>query len=127
MALFRDDAGRTEKPTPFRLSEARDKGHVPLSRELVMSGTLIAGVLAVENLGGWLLDAFRAILRHGQGEGSCGQRSGPDPNRPSIVRGPPLPDPLRATFVLGGGSFIGLYRSGDHLPRLRHGVRLHRG
>jgi flagellar biosynthetic protein FlhB len=65
MALLRDDAGRTEKPTPFRLAEARDKGHVPLSRELVMSGTLIVGVLAVEHLGAWLLDAFRTILVHG--------------------------------------------------------------
>ena len=65
MALFRDDAGRTEKPTPFRLSEARDKGHVPLSRELVMSGTLIVGVLTIEHLGGWLLEAFRTLLRQG--------------------------------------------------------------
>lgn len=65
MALFRDDEGRTEKPTPQRLGEARDKGHTPLSRELVLAGTLLVSVLAIEHLGPWLLQSLAEVLRHG--------------------------------------------------------------
>lgn len=65
MALFRDDAGKTEKPTPYRLADARRKGQVALSREFIMGGALVFGVLALERFGPWLLETLRAILTRG--------------------------------------------------------------
>ena len=65
MALFRDDAGRTEKPTPQRYADARDKGQVALSHELVMGGSLLASTLLLERLGPGLVLAFREILARG--------------------------------------------------------------
>jgi flagellar biosynthetic protein FlhB len=65
MALFSDDAGKTEKPTPQRLGEARDRGQTPLSRELVMAGTLLVAVLVLEACGHWLIAAFRSLLADG--------------------------------------------------------------
>lgn len=65
MALFRDDQGKTEKPTPGRLAEARQKGQVALSRELVMAGSLVVGVLALEHLGPWLVNALQGLLVSG--------------------------------------------------------------
>ncbi|HLU38824.1 MAG TPA: flagellar type III secretion system protein FlhB [Planctomycetota bacterium] len=65
MGLFRDDAGRTEKPTPQRLADARDKGQVALSRELIMGGSLLAGTLALEHFGPRLVDALRATVENG--------------------------------------------------------------
>lgn len=65
MALFRDDAGKTEKPTPQRLSEARDKGKTPVSREFTMGGSLLVAVLALELTGPWLIAAFERVLADG--------------------------------------------------------------
>ena len=65
MALFRDDQGKTEKATPGRLNEARGKGQVAMSKELTMAGTLLVAVLALEYLGGWLLEAFERVCRFG--------------------------------------------------------------
>ncbi len=65
MALFRDDAGRTEQPTPQRLSDARDKGQVALSNELIMGGSLLASTLLLERLGPELIGAFKDMLSRG--------------------------------------------------------------
>ncbi|MBX3462701.1 MAG: flagellar biosynthesis protein FlhB [Planctomycetes bacterium] len=65
MALFGDDQGRTEQPTPTRLAEVRDRGDSPLSRELVQGGVLMVAALAFEWFGGWLLDALAQVMRHG--------------------------------------------------------------
>ena len=62
MALFKDDAGKTEKATPGRLREARDKGQVQISREFTMAGSLLIAVLAVQYLGFWLTGAFREVI-----------------------------------------------------------------
>lgn len=65
MALFRDDQGKTEQATPQKLSEARDKGQAPISREFTMAGSLLVAVVVLENLGYWLIDAFESLLRSG--------------------------------------------------------------
>lgn len=65
MALFRDDAGKTEKATPQRLSQARDKGKTPISRDFTMGGSLLVAVLVLEATGEWLVSAFEEILTHG--------------------------------------------------------------
>ena len=65
MALFGDDEGKTEKPTPQRLSEVRNKGDSPLSRELVQGGLLvIAAVLAITS-GDWFMRSLANLLRRG--------------------------------------------------------------
>lgn len=45
MAMFGDDQGRTEKPTPSRLAEVRNRGDSPLSRELVQGGVLLVAAV----------------------------------------------------------------------------------
>jgi flagellar biosynthetic protein FlhB len=65
MALFGDDQGRTEKPTPQRLGETRDKGDSPLSRELVQGGTMLVAGAMLWACGGWLVDSLCAVLRQG--------------------------------------------------------------
>jgi len=65
VALFRDDAGKTEKATPQRLSEARDKGKTPISREFTMGGSLLVAVLILELTGSWLAGAFEDLLKQG--------------------------------------------------------------
>lgn len=65
MALFGDDAGKTEKPTPKRLGEARDKGRTPLSREFVMAGVLLSAVLLLQASGAWLIGTLSETLRFG--------------------------------------------------------------
>lgn len=65
MALFGDDQGRTEKPTPGRLEEVRKRGDTHLSREMLTAGTLLAAALALRWCGGWLCDGFAAVLQHG--------------------------------------------------------------
>ena len=47
MALFGDDQGRTEKATPGRLNEARNRGDTHLSRELLTGGTLLVAAIQV--------------------------------------------------------------------------------
>ena len=65
MALFRDDEGKTEKPTPDRLRQARDRGQTPISKEFTMAGSLLVSVLVLEYLGWWLMDALEELLRWG--------------------------------------------------------------
>jgi flagellar biosynthetic protein FlhB len=65
MALFSDDSGKTEKATPQRLGEARDKGQTPISRELTMAGSLLVAALALEAAGPWLIESFLDLLRLG--------------------------------------------------------------
>jgi flagellar biosynthetic protein FlhB len=65
MALFGDDQGKTEKPTPQRLQDVRNRGDSPLSRELVQGGVLLVAAVLLCWCGGWLLDSFGATLRHG--------------------------------------------------------------
>lgn len=63
--MFKDDSGKTEKPTAGRLNEASNKGQVPLSKEFTMAGTLLIAVFAMMGLGGWLMDVFQESMRHG--------------------------------------------------------------
>lgn len=65
MGLFRDDAGKTEKPTPQRLGDARNKGSAPISREFTMAGVLLVAVLVLENTGYWLIDGLERVMRDG--------------------------------------------------------------
>jgi flagellar biosynthetic protein FlhB len=65
MGLFRDDQGKTEKPTPTRLADARQKGQVAMSREFVMGGSLVLGVLAIEHLGPWLIASLQGMMVSG--------------------------------------------------------------
>jgi type III secretion protein U len=66
-------ASKTEEPTPRRLREARRRGEVPKSRELVSAVSLLAG-LAVMSLTGPRLvaafpSAFEAVLGSEPGDG----------------------------------------------------------
>ena len=65
MSLFKDDQGKTERATPHRVSEARNKGQTPISKEFTMAGSLLVAVLAVQYLGFWLVGAFRELLKRG--------------------------------------------------------------
>lgn len=65
MPLFGDDQGKTEKPTPSRLSEVRNRGDTPLSRELVQGGTLMIAAVMFEHVGAWLVDALQQTMRRG--------------------------------------------------------------
>ncbi len=65
MGIFKDDSGKTEKPTSGRLAEAANKGQVPLSKEFVTAGTLLIAVLILMNFGYWLMDALKGRMRHG--------------------------------------------------------------
>jgi flagellar biosynthetic protein FlhB len=65
MALFGDDQGKTEKPTPSRLADVRKRGDTPLSRELVHGGVLLVAAIALLWTGDWLLESFAAVLRRG--------------------------------------------------------------
>lgn len=57
---------KTEKPTPWRLQQARDKGDVPRSRELIVAVSLLAAVLylamTVPFMGRTLLGAMRGYF-----------------------------------------------------------------
>lgn len=65
MGMFRDDAGKTEKPTPSRLGDLRQKGDTHLSRELIGAGSLVMVVVALRSCGSWLVDALEQLMRHG--------------------------------------------------------------
>ncbi|MEM7205920.1 MAG: EscU/YscU/HrcU family type III secretion system export apparatus switch protein [Planctomycetota bacterium] len=65
MALFKDDSGKTEKPTPQRLSQARNKGQTAQSKEFVMAGLLLVGIVALKLLGPWLGSSLQAIIAAG--------------------------------------------------------------
>lgn len=63
MGVFQDDSGKTEKATPQRLGEARDKGQTPMSREFTMAGSLLVASIVLEQTGHWLIDRFEDLLR----------------------------------------------------------------
>lgn len=65
MALFGDDDGKTELPTPTRLADVRNRGDTPLSRELVQGGVLMIAAIGLWTCGSWLCDSFAAVLRRG--------------------------------------------------------------
>ena len=56
---------RTEKPTPRRLREARRKGQVARSRDLVQAGTLAASLVALVWVGEGLVDGLGLAVRNG--------------------------------------------------------------
>ncbi|HEX5053667.1 MAG TPA: EscU/YscU/HrcU family type III secretion system export apparatus switch protein [Planctomycetota bacterium] len=65
MAIFRDDEGKTEQPTPTRLNEVRNRGDSPLSRELVQGGVLVVAALMFRWCGGWLVEVLGQAMRKG--------------------------------------------------------------
>ncbi len=80
MAIFGDDQGKTEQPTPGRLSEVRNRGDTPMSKELIQGGVLMVAALAFEWCGPWLVDALCEAMRRGLNVGlthrSLGEISG---------------------------------------------------
>ncbi len=56
---------RTEKPTPKRLREAREKGQVPRSRELNTLMVLLAAAGTLLLLGERMIEGFTGLMRHG--------------------------------------------------------------
>lgn len=63
--MFGDDQGRTEKATPGRLNDARNRGDTHLSRELQTGATLLAAAIALRWFGGWLLQSLASALQYG--------------------------------------------------------------
>lgn len=74
MALFGDDQGKTEKPTPQRLSEVRNRGDSPLSRELIQGGLLVIAAVLAMTTGDWFVDSLCALLRRGLDVDLSGRR-----------------------------------------------------
>ncbi|MEH6461672.1 flagellar biosynthesis protein FlhB [Chitinimonas sp. JJ19] len=56
------DLERTEDPSPRRLEDARNKGQVARSQELVTFSVLMTGVVAMISLGGSMLEALKRIV-----------------------------------------------------------------
>ncbi|PIE22951.1 MAG: flagellar biosynthesis protein FlhB [Planctomycetota bacterium] len=65
MGLFQDKSDKTEKATPKRLSDARNKGQVAKSAELGMAMLFLLGLILVEAGGGSLIEALKEGLRQG--------------------------------------------------------------
>ncbi len=65
MPLFGDDGGKTEAATPGRISEAANKGNLPISKELTMAGTLLFALIILQSFGSWLFNALMAALSYG--------------------------------------------------------------
>ncbi len=64
MAEIDDNSGeRTEQPTALRLEEARRRGLVPRSGDLVSAATLLGGAGLLALLGGRLLEALVRMVR----------------------------------------------------------------
>lgn len=59
------DLERTEQPTGRRISQAREKGQVPQSRELGSFLVLIVAAAALWMMGGWFMERTMAIARKG--------------------------------------------------------------
>lgn len=59
------DLERTEPASGRRLEQAREEGNVPRSRELGSLVVLMAGVLALWAMGGWLFDRMLHLTRAG--------------------------------------------------------------
>jgi flagellar biosynthetic protein FlhB len=55
---------RTEQPSARRLQQARERGQVPRSRELVNFATMIGGSGAIVVLGGWLASHLTVIMHN---------------------------------------------------------------
>ncbi len=58
---------KTEKPTPKRRSQAREKGQVAKSTELGSFGVLTAGLLCMWMMGGAIYDQITGMLSHSLG------------------------------------------------------------
>ena len=56
---------RTEKPTPKRRKEARDKGQIARSTDLTSAAVLLGGILAIVVTAPTMLDRFSEIVRVG--------------------------------------------------------------
>lgn len=56
------DLERTEDPSPRRLEEARAKGQIARSQELVTFSVLITAVVAMMSLGGAIFDAMKRVM-----------------------------------------------------------------
>src|SRR5262245_8869043 len=67
MAEYSDKEQRTEEATPRRREEARERGQVALSSELVAAAGLVAGVAVVALAGARLAHATARGLEHGLG------------------------------------------------------------
>jgi len=65
MGIFSDDQGKTEKPTPGKLADVRNKGDSPLSKELTQGGVLFIAAILLMWIGEWLIDAFSQVLQNG--------------------------------------------------------------
>lgn len=65
MAIFGDDQGKTEKPTPTKLADARKKGDTPHSKELTQGGVLFLAAVTLIWIGDWLLSALSEVMRNG--------------------------------------------------------------
>jgi len=63
-----DKHSKTEEPTGKRLSEARDKGNIPRSRELASSLTLLAGMATLYVTSGLMLSTLKSLTRGVFGE-----------------------------------------------------------
>src|SRR5450631_4040028 len=59
-----DQSERTEEASQRRLSQARERGQIPRSRELGNFATMIGGSAALVAVGGWLATRFAQIMRH---------------------------------------------------------------
>ncbi|WP_269532530.1 flagellar biosynthesis protein FlhB [Chitinimonas sp. BJYL2] len=57
------DLERTEDPSPRRLEDARAKGQIARSQELVAFSVLLAGLGSIMAMGGSILDGFKKIFR----------------------------------------------------------------
>jgi flagellar biosynthetic protein FlhB len=64
---------RTEAPTPKRLREARQRGNVSKSQELVSMGVLLAAVFLMRALGPGLWNGLTDILRDGLSRPATGE------------------------------------------------------
>lgn len=65
MALFGDDNGKTEKPTPGKLADVRKKGDTPHSKELTQGGVLFLAAIMLIWIGDWMVSALSQVMRNG--------------------------------------------------------------
>ena len=65
MAIFGDDQGKTEQPTPTKLAEVRKKGDTPHSKELTQGGVLFLAAVTLIWIGDWLVRALSEVMRTG--------------------------------------------------------------
>ena len=65
MAMFGDDQGKTEKPTPNKLADVRKKGDSPHSKELTQGGVLFVTAVLLIWIGDWIISALGQVMRNG--------------------------------------------------------------